>query len=50
MTERRFFSGNTVEQAVMKAARHYDLRADELDYRQVEKKHGFLRVRRSVVI
>lgn len=50
MTGRRFFSGNTVEQAVMKAARHYDLSPDELNYRQVEKKHGFLRVRRSVVI
>jgi len=50
MTDRRFFSGNTVEQAVMKAARHYDLKVDELEYRPVEKKHGFLRVRRSIVI
>jgi spoIIIJ-associated protein len=50
MTDRRFFSGNTLDQAVMKAARHYNLTPDELDYRPVEKKHGFLRVRRSVVI
>ena len=50
MTDRRFFSGNTVEQAVMKAARHFDVKADELDYRPIEKKHGFLRLRRSAVI
>lgn len=50
MTDRRFFSGNTLDQAIMKAARHYDLTPNELEYRPVEKKHGFLRVRRSVVI
>jgi spoIIIJ-associated protein len=50
MTDRRFFSGNTIEQAVMKAARHFDVKADELDYRPIEKKHGFLRIRRSAVI
>ena len=50
MTERKFFSGNTVEQAVMKAGRHFEISTDELDFRSVEKKHGFLRLRRSVVI
>jgi spoIIIJ-associated protein len=50
MTDRKFFSGNTVEQALMKAARFFEIPADELEYHPIEKKHGFLRVRRSVVI
>jgi len=47
---RRFFSGTTVEQAVMKAARHFGIEPDELAYHRREKKHGFLKIRRSVVI
>ncbi len=47
---RQFFSGNTVEQAVMAAARHYDLDPDRVAYKQRDKKHGFLNVRRRVVI
>jgi spoIIIJ-associated protein len=47
---RRFFSGDTLEQAVMQAASHYQVDPDEVAYRKVEKRHGFLRVRRSVVI
>lgn len=34
----------------MKASRDLEIPVEELAYRQVEKKHGFLRVRRSVVI
>ena len=47
---RRFFSGNSLEQAVLMAARHYELEPDELAYRQIEKKHGFLRTRKAVMI
>lgn len=47
---RRFFSGRSLEQAVMAAARHFGLEPEELAYRRVEKRHGFLRARRSVVI
>lgn len=47
---RRFFSGDTLEQAVMQAARHHQIDPDDLAYRKVEKRHGFLKVRRGVVI
>ncbi len=47
---RRFFSGDTLEAAVMKAARHHQLDAEMLAYQKVEKRHGFLRRRRGVVI
>ena len=49
-TERQFFSGNTVEQAVLAAARHYGLDPDRVAYRLRDKKHGFVNVRRRVVI
>lgn len=47
---RRFFSGDTLEQAVMQAARHHHIDPDEVAYHKVEKRHGFLKARRSVVI
>ena len=47
---RRFFSGSTLDQAVMLAARHYGVDPEELAYRQIEKKHGFLRTRKAVMI
>ena len=48
--KRQFFSGNTLEQAVMMAARHFGLEPDRVAYNVREKKHGFLKVRRRVVI
>lgn len=48
--ERVFFSGDSLEQAVMAAARHYDCDPDELLYERLEKRHGFLRTPRRVVI
>ena len=47
---RRFFSGSTLDQAVMMAARHYEIDPEELAYRQIEKRHGFLRTRKAVMI
>jgi spoIIIJ-associated protein len=47
---RRFFSGSTLDQAVMMAARHYEIDPQELAYRQIEKRHGFLRTRKAVMI
>ena len=32
------------------AARHSEVEPDELAYRQIEKKHGFLRTRKAVMI
>ena len=50
MTDRKFFSGNSLELAIAKAAQHFDISAEELAYQPIEKKRGFLRGRRSVVI
>ncbi len=48
--ERRFFSGNTLEQAVLAAARSYKLDPQRVAYSLREKKHGFVNQRRRVVI
>jgi spoIIIJ-associated protein len=45
-----FFSGQNLEQAVLKAARHYGVEPDRLAYSVVEKRHGYLRIRRSTLI
>ncbi len=48
--ERKFFSGSSVEQAVLAAARHYRIEPERVAYRVRDKKHGFLRPGRQVVI
>lgn len=48
--DRRFFSGETLEQAVMQAARHHGIDPDRVAWKRVERRHGFLRERRGVVI
>ncbi len=48
--ERQFFSGNTIEQAVLAAARHFGLDPDRIAYSVRDKKHGFVNIRRRVVI
>ena len=48
--KRQFFSGNTLEQAVLAAARHFEIDPERVAYSQREKKHGFLKVRRRFVI
>ena len=47
---RQFFSGNTLDQALLAAARHYGLEPDRVAYSLRDKKHGFLNNRRKVVI
>lgn len=49
-SKRQFFSGNSIEQAVLAAACHYHVDPDRIAYRQVEKRHGFVKLRRRVVI
>jgi len=49
-TNKKYFSGNSIEQAVLQAARHFKLEAAEVAYRQVERRHGFLKSRRRAVI
>jgi spoIIIJ-associated protein len=48
--KRRFFSGDSLQQALVQAANHYNLPPEEVAYRSLEKRHGFLKVRRKVVI
>jgi predicted RNA-binding protein Jag len=49
-SKRRFFSGDTLQQALVQAANHYRLQPEEIAYHQIEKRHGFIKVRRKVVI
>lgn len=49
-SKRQFFSGNSIEQAVLAAACHYHVDPDRIAYHQVEKRHGFVKLRRRVVI
>ena len=49
-SKRRFFSGDSLQQALVQAANYFNLDPQEIAYRSIEKKHGFLKVRRKVVI
>jgi spoIIIJ-associated protein len=48
--KRRFFSGPSLPAALVAAASEHGLQPEEIEYRLIEKKHGFLKVRRNVVI
>jgi spoIIIJ-associated protein len=48
--KRRFFSGDSLQQALVQAANHYNLDPEEIAYRSLDKKHGFLKTRRKVMI
>jgi predicted RNA-binding protein Jag len=49
-TKRRFFSGDTLQQALVQAASYYNLEPHQVAYRTIEKRHGFVKVRRKVMI
>jgi spoIIIJ-associated protein len=49
-TNKKYFSGNSIEQAILQAARHFKIDSSEVAYRQVERRHGFLKTRRRAVI
>ncbi|HET9228183.1 MAG TPA: R3H domain-containing nucleic acid-binding protein, partial [Thermoanaerobaculia bacterium] len=48
--QRRFFSGDTLQQALLQAANHFHMQPEEIAYRAIEKRHGFLRNPRKVLI
>src|SRR6476620_6517764 len=48
--KRRFFSGDTLRQALVQAANYHGVDPDAIAYRSIEKRHGFLKTRRRVVI
>ena len=45
-SNRRFFSGDSLPQALNQAAQHFEAPAADINYKLVEKRHGFLKVRR----
>lgn len=47
---KKFFSGDSVRQALLQAARHFQVEPEEVAYREVDRRHGFLRSRRRAVI
>lgn len=47
---KKYFSGKSLEQAVLEAAKHFELDPAEVSYSEVDRKHGFMKVRRRVVI
>ncbi len=47
---RRFFSGSTLQQALMQAARHHGCEPERLAWREVERRHGSLKGLRGVVV
>jgi predicted RNA-binding protein Jag len=47
---RRFFSGDSLQQAIIQAANYFNLDPDWVAYKSLEKRHGFLKTRRKVVI
>ncbi len=48
--QRKYFSGSSLDSALMQAARYHGIAPEEVAYQKVEKKHGFLRTRKAVVI
>lgn len=48
--KRRYFSADTLQQAVIQAANYFNLDPAYVAYRSLEKRHGFLKGRRKVVI
>jgi predicted RNA-binding protein Jag len=48
--KRRFFSGDTLQQALVQAANHFQLQPEQIAYRAIEKRHGFVKMRRKVMI
>ena len=48
--KRRYFSGDSLQQALVQAANYFNLTPEEIAYKSIEKKHGFLKTRRKVVI
>ncbi len=47
---RRFFSGSSLQQALMQAARHHGCEPERLAWRELDRRHGFLKGQRAVVI
>src|SRR5436305_14919864 len=49
-SQKKYFSGDTLRQALVQAANHFHLNPEEIAYRPIEKKHGFIKNRRKFLI
>jgi predicted RNA-binding protein Jag len=49
-SQKKYFSGDTLRQALVQAANHFSLDPNEIAYRPIEKKHGFIKNRKKVLI
>ena len=47
---RKYFSGKTIETAILDAASHFEMSPDEVLYRKIEKKHGFTKTPKVVIV
>lgn len=47
---RRIFWGHSLPEAISSAARYHGVAPDRLPYRQVNRRHGFVKIRRRVLI
>jgi spoIIIJ-associated protein len=48
--KRRFFSGDSLQQALVQAANHFHIAPEEIAYQALDKRHGFLKARHKVMI
>ncbi len=48
--KRRYFAGASLEQALVLAARYHALDPTEISYRKLEKRHGFVKTPRRVIL
>jgi predicted RNA-binding protein Jag len=49
-SKRRFFSGDTLQQALVQAANHFHLQPEDVAFHPIDKRHGFTKTRRKVLI
>jgi predicted RNA-binding protein Jag len=47
---RRFFSGDTLQQALVQAANYFHLQPEQIAYKAIEKRHGFVKRSRKAMI
>lgn len=49
-SRRRYFGGDTLQQALVQAANQFHLDPEEIAYRVLDKRHGFVKSRKKVMI
>jgi predicted RNA-binding protein Jag len=49
-SQKKYFSGDTLRQALVQAANHFHLNPEEIAYQPIEKRHGFIKTRRKFLI